>query len=360
MEFDERLRLLEVAESYLRESVAPIASKIDLQPEVLRNALRGLGENSLLALQIAKSWGGMEVSDETYCHFLQLLARYSGTLAFLQIQHQGAGKLLAKGENEYLKQQYLPRMGNGQVLVGVGFSQLRRQGKPPLKAIPVTGGYQLQGKVPWLTGFGFFSKFIVGAVLPDGRELYGMLPFSESCQDGGGAIALSKPMQLAVMESTNTVSVTLTNWFLPDQCLVSIEPAGTIHSRDKKQVLDKAFLPLGCTRAAIEIIETTALSKQLDFARQAVDSFKEELSRCEREIIQALPPESSSWEEQLQLRAWAIDLAGRCSQAAVTVSSGAANYKHHPAQRVYREALMFTVFGQTTAVMESTLARLLH
>jgi len=66
-----------------------------------------------------------------------------------------------------------------------------------------------------------------------------------------------------------------------------------------------------------------------------------------------------SFGDRLQLRAWAIDLAVRCAHAAVTVSSGAANYSDHPAQRVYREAMVYTVFGQTTPVMEATLARLI-
>ncbi|WP_293068094.1 MULTISPECIES: hypothetical protein [unclassified Moorena] len=77
-------------------------------------------------------------------------------------------------------------------------------------------------------------------------------------------------------------------------------------------------------------------------------------------MIQAAKADSQTFEQRLQLRTWAINLAGRCAQAAVTVSSGAANYKHHPAQRVYREALVFTVSGQTTAIMEGSLARLVN
>jgi hypothetical protein len=75
-------------------------------------------------------------------------------------------------------------------------------------------------------------------------------------------------------------------------------------------------------------------------------------------MMQGLPADSQTWEERLQLRSWAINLAQRCASAAVTVSSGAANYRYHAAQRVYREALVFTVSGQTTAVMEATLAQL--
>jgi hypothetical protein len=76
-------------------------------------------------------------------------------------------------------------------------------------------------------------------------------------------------------------------------------------------------------------------------------------------MFAALSPESETFEARLQLRARSIDLANRCARAAVVASSGGANSLEHPAQRVYREALMFSVFGQTTAVMEATLNQLL-
>ncbi len=357
---DDQQALLDLAESYLRESVAPVASQIDENPLALKEALQGLGNRSLLALRVPKSWGGAEVSEETYRRFQQLVPRYSGALAFLQTQHQSAAEMLTNSENESLKRQYLPYMGTGQVLVGVGFSQLRRQGDPPVKAIPVEGGYQLEGEVPWVTGFGFFQDFIVGAALPDGRAVYGMVPFIERCQDAGGAIAFSEPMELGAIASTNTVTATLTDWFLPEEGVVFVKRAGAIHENDRKNVLYHGFSALGCARAGLDILEAAHYSKQLPFLKLAFESLNEEVTGCNAAMIEALPPESQSWEERLQLRAWAINLAVRCANAAVTVSSGAANYRYHAAQRVYREALVFTVSGQTTAVMEATLARLVH
>ncbi|HEY9597270.1 MAG TPA: acyl-CoA dehydrogenase family protein, partial [Cyanophyceae cyanobacterium] len=116
--------LLEIAESYLREFVAPLASEMDSDSEVLRTALTGMGDRALLALRVPKIWGGAEVSEQNYRRFQQLVPRYSGALAFLQTQHQSAAEMLSRSENESLKQQYLPYMSKGQVLVGVGFSQL--------------------------------------------------------------------------------------------------------------------------------------------------------------------------------------------------------------------------------------------
>ncbi|NEQ07202.1 MAG: acyl-CoA/acyl-ACP dehydrogenase [Moorea sp. SIO4E2] len=358
--------LLETAESYLRESVAPLASEIDSAPEVLGKALLGMSvrvasakpNRTFLGLRIPKSWGGLEVSSTTFGYFQQLLARYSGALAFLQMQHQSAGAMIAYSENESLKHQYLPKLAKGQVLVGIGFSQVRRTGNPPVKAIPVDGGYHINGKVPWVTGFSLFQEFVIGAVLPDGREVYGMVPLTPTCQDGGGTITFSKPMALAAMESTNTVSATLTDWFLPEERVVSIAKAGAIHDNDQKKVLSAGFLALGCAQAGLDIVAAAAKTKQLDFLYNAFESLNGELTRCQTAMIEAAQADYQTFQERLQLRTWAINLAGRCAQAAVTVSSGAANYKHHAAQRVYREALVFTVSAQTTAIMEGTLARL--
>ncbi|MBD0346690.1 MAG: acyl-CoA/acyl-ACP dehydrogenase [Coleofasciculus sp. Co-bin14] len=368
IERDDQQTLLDLAKSYLRESVAPRASEIDHNPEVLRDALKGMGDRSLLALRVPTIWGGAGVSEETYRRFQQLVSRYSGALAFLQTQHQGAADMLTNSENEPLKRQYLPYMSTGQVLVGVGFSQLRRTGDPLVKATPVKGGYQLHGEVPWVTGFGFFQDFIVGATLPDGRAVYGVVPCIDTLQADEGAlakhtdrfIAFSEPMQLAAMASTNTVTATLSYWFLPEERVIFIKPVGAIHESDKKNVLHHGFFALGCARAGLDILEAAYHTKQLPFIKLAFESLNEEVTRCDAAMMQALSPESKSWEERLQLRAWAINLALRCAHAAVTVSSGAANYRHHPAQRVYREALVFTVSGQTTAVMEATLDRLVN
>lgn len=352
--------LLECTESYLRESVAPLASEIDDDPEFLKAAIQGMGDRFLLALKVPKSWGGAEVSEEIYRRFQQLVPRYSGALAFLQTQHQSAAELITNSENESLKRQYLPYMGKAQILVGVGFSHLRRQGEPPVKAMPVNNGYHLSGEVPWITGFGFFEKFIVGAALADGRAVYGIVPFIKTLQDDGGEIAFSQPMQLGAMASTNTVTSTLCNWFLPEECVVSIKPVGAIHENDQKNVLYQGFASLGCAQAGLDILEFAAKTKQLPFLQNAFNSLNQELISCQTAMIKALPPSNKSWEERLQLRAWAINLALRSANAAVTVSSGAANYRYHAAQRVYREALVFTVSGQTIAVMEATLARLVN
>lgn len=344
--------ILDLASSYLQGAVAPQAAGIDRDPVALKAALTGLGSRSLLGLMVPKDWGGPEVDIQTYRAFQQLVARYSGALAFLQTQHQSAARTISSSENKTLKSEYLPYMSNGEILLGVGVSQLRRPGPPLVKALPVEGGYQIHGKVPWITGFGLFQEFIIGATLPDGRALFGLVPLRKASN-----MAFSEPMQLAAMTSTNTVRATIRNWFLPQQQVVSIKPAGWYRENDKKNVLHHSLFPLGCARAGLDIIENTANVKHLPFIGDALISLNRELTNCDDAIMTAKPQDL--FDDRLQLRAWAIDLAVRCAHAAVTVSGGAANYSDHPAQRIYREAMAYTIFGQTTAVMEATLARLI-
>ena len=352
-------QLLYLAKCYLQESVSPHAAAIDSDSDALKKALMGLGELGLLGLRVPSQWGGLEVSEETFHTFPELVARYSGALAFLQTQHQSAAAMLVQSQNESHKQEYLPHLSNGQVLVGIGFSHLRRAGEPLIVAVPATGGYQLQGHVPWITGFGLFQEFIVAAALPDGQAVFGVVPFVEKYQDALAAITFSQPMALAAMTSTNTVTATLTNWFLPQERVVSVKPSGWIQENDKKNVLKPTGLALGCALAGLDIMHAAHSTKQLSFIAQAFEALDRELADCRAAIRQA-QLHCESLEKKLQLRAWAIDLAVRCAHAAVTVSSGAANKRHHAAQRVYREALVFTVSGQTTALMEATLARLVR
>lgn len=352
---------LSQVEQFLQAQVTPHANRMDGDAIALRSAFQGLGRGSWLALRVSAEWQGAGVGEPEFRQFQELVARYSGALAFLQTQHQSAGMFLLRSENEPLKQTYLPHMATGQVGIGVGFSHLRRTGKPALRAIPVADGYLLQGTVPWITGFGIFQAVIVAAVLPDDRAVYGVVPFRPTKQEQGGWIRFSDPMPLAAMTSTQTVQAEFHNWWLASDQVVLTQPAQAIHTSDALNVLQHSFFALGCARAGLDVM--TDEVQQRSEARLA-DSFTvldkvyqtllQEWQECRSAIYAA---DDQSFEKRLNLRAWAIELAGRCAHAAVTISAGAANSLHHPAQRIYREALVFTVAGQTSAVMQATLSR---
>lgn len=353
----ERSRNVQQIAYSILQNITSVANEIDSNQLELEKALMSLGKSGLLGLRVPQKWGGFELNQQDYFNYQLLVARYSGALSFLQTQHQSAAAMLASSQNHQLQQQYLPHLSYGKILLGIAFSQLRRSGEPPVKAVPTTDGYYIEGIVPWITGWGIFQEFIIAAKSPDGKAIFGMMPFVENNQLNGN-ITFSKPMHLCAINSTNTVSATVTNWFLPNARLVAIKPSNYIQENDRKKVLYFTSFALGCAMAGIDIMIEVSKKKSLAFITDTINSLKVEVNQCRNSIELANKNPDTDFATKLHLRAKAINLAQRCAVAAVTVSSGAANHKNNAAQRVYREALVYTVSAQTTDIMEATLKNL--
>lgn len=346
--------LLALAETILREEVAPQAQAIDADPEALRSAMASLSSRGLLALRVSAEYGGPGVSEQGFRRFQEAVARASGSLAFLQTQHQSAASLISKSDNKALRQTYLPQMSNGARKLGIGFSQLRRPGPPMMKADPAGDGYVLDGEVPWITGYSFYDEFVIGATLATGEAMFAVVPF-----ENRPGIRLSEPMRLCAMESALTVSGTFKSFQVDGSKVLFIKPIDWIARNDMINITLQGHFAIGCAQAGIDIVRMAAEKKPLPFLTEAADLLQEELERCRREAEEAhAKGGEETTNERLQIRAWAIDLAVRCAHAGITASSGAANSLAHPAQRVYREALVYTVSAQTTDIMRATLDRL--
>ena len=325
--------ILNSTETYLQKCVAPRAEIIDSDSEALKIAVAGLEDRSLLALRVPEKWGGAEITSEIFYQYQELTARYSGALSFLQTQHHSATSMLASSDNQMLKSRYLRAIAQKELRLGVGFSHLRRSssrasltGNPAVTATPAKDGYLLSGKVPWITGFGLFQKFIVAAILPDERAVFGLLPFA-NIERKSGKIAVSEIMQLIAMNSTNTVTATIDNWLLDESEIISVKPVGWIAENDSKNILNFVPATFGCIRGGLDAIAAAATGKNSPFVVAACQKLEQKLDRLKQNFPQS---QHSSKAEQLALRAQAIDLAVRCGHAAVTVSGGAANSTLHP------------------------------
>jgi alkylation response protein AidB-like acyl-CoA dehydrogenase len=264
--------------------------------------------------------------------------------------------MIARSENEALKQEYLPQMADGGKLVGIGFSQLRRGGPPIMRAEPAEGGYKLVGNVPWATGWDFYPEVLMGATLPDGDSLFAVVPLTD--QTG---IKVSPPMELAAMGAANTVSVQFTDFFVPNSLVAFIKPADWIKHNDLINIALQGHFAIGCCQAGLDVLLSVAEKKDLCALKDAHDALSRELQSLREATRQAQQgAHEETTDERLKVRAWAIELAVRCAHAAVTAASGAANSLAHPAQRIYREALVYTVSAQTVPIMEATLDRLIR
>jgi alkylation response protein AidB-like acyl-CoA dehydrogenase len=340
---------------FLNTVVRPRAQDIDQDPEALREVLAEMGRRGLMALKRPTEYGGPALSESEFRKYQEEVARVSGTLAFLQTQHQSAVSMLARSENDELKSAYLPFMHDGTKQVGIGFSQLRRSGPPVMRAEPVDGGYLLDGHVPWVTGYTFFPEFLVGASLPSGQSLFAVVPLETM-----PCITVNPAMRLAAMEAGMTVTVDFAKYFVPNSQVAFVRPKDWTANNDEINIALQGHFAIGCALGSLDVLREMAEKKPIPMVRIALEALSDELEDCRKatELAQAGANDENR-ELRLTVRAWAIDLAVRCAHAAVTASSGAANSLSHPAQRFYREALVYTVSAQTVPVMEATLKRLI-
>ncbi len=346
---------LEAVETYLRDQVHLIANAADADPEALRVAFRGLCDLGVMSLRRPDPYGGPNWSDSNFRTFQELVARFSGSLAFLQTQHQSAVSMLSKSDNENLKAEVLPKTHNGEFLMGIGFSQLRRPGDPILRATSTHEGFVLEGQAPWVTGLSFFHSWIVGAALPDGASVFLLVPFKE--MDG---LKIGEPMKLAAMESPQTVAIEFEQFFVSKRQLVFVKPPRWIHENDLINITVQGFFAIGCAMAGCDIVARAYESKSLEFIKTTHEKLVSEVNLCREAMKSSLEDgsEDLTTDEKLRVRAWAIDLAVRCAHAGIVATSGQSNSKKNDAQRVYREALVFSVSAQTVPIMQATLERL--
>lgn len=223
-----------------------------------------------------------------------------------------------------------------------------------VRAERVEGGYLIDGHVPWVTGETFYPEFLLGAALSDGRSLFAIAPLKN--QPG---VRLSEPMRLAAMESARTVTVDFERFLIPDARVASVAPEGWIQRNDMINVALQRHFALGCAQAALDLIEIQAKKKGNAAIQETFEALSRELEAC-REAVSPASEEELSTDIRLEARAWTIELASRCAQAAIAATGGSANSLENAAQRIYRETIVYTVSAQTPPIMEATLRRLVR
>lgn len=350
--------------------LGPNAVSADRAPGPWLPNYEALAEHGLLGLTLPEEWGGLNASGAVQREFTEILASHCGVTTFVQAQHHGPSRMIYACPNEVLKQRLLPELASGKMLCAVSFAHLRRPGPPVLTAEPVKGGVRLSGTAPWVTGWGLMNQVVFGATLPDSRFIYVWAPakrsdfpelFSEIAhEDDPGEMTVSEPLPLCAMNASATVEIKLNRVFIPEAHFLQNSDRQTMQMNDRKGVLGATPMPLGCTSASIRVMCQAAETRGLAAAQKAASAFESEWKEVREQIgyWNDLADDDQFFVNAVRVRAWCIELGVRAAHAAVTASSGSANSLNHPAQRLLREAMFYTIQAQTRDVLEATLERL--
>ena len=363
--FEEESLIIAAAHKVAEETLKPNAQISDLAEGPRIENFRALAQAGLLGIAIPKKWGGLDVSGPTQREITEILASACGVTTFIQAQHHGPSRMIANCPNETLKQRLLPELATGKMMCAVSFAHLRRPGPPVLKAEPVSRGYRITGVAPWVTGWGLMNQVVFGATLPDEKFVYLWVPADrklfEDLFEGitpperdWGRMSPSDPIRLCVMNASATVELNCQRLFVPDIHCLHFSDREAMKRNDRNGVLGAAVMPIGCAAGSIQLLSELSEKRNIPAIRRAYNRLLEEWKTV-RDQVHHWINDKHSVEDAIKLRAQVIQLAVRCAHAACAASSGSANLLSHPAQRLYREAMFYTIQAQTQEVMDATL-----
>ncbi|PQO47179.1 acyl-CoA dehydrogenase [Blastopirellula marina] len=317
-------------------------------------SLAACGEAGVYRWFLSAENGGFGWSDADVVRGYLKLSAACLTTTFIITQRTGACRRIAGSGNEGARQSLLPDLASGATFATVGISHLttsrRHLAKPVLGASLDGDGFLLDGYSPWVTGGVYADTLVVGATLPDGRELLAAVP-----GDAPG-VSAEPPADLVGLTGSATGMVKFSQVRISSDDVL----AGPVENVMKAGVgaktggLETSTLAIGLAMAAAAYIRDEAVKRPELHA--PAESFAQELSDLENDLLSAAAGEPQCSTEQLRSRANSIAL--RTTQAALSAAKGAGYVTGHPVGRWCREALFFLVWSCPQPVQQANLCEL--
>lgn len=267
-----------------------------------------------------------------FCEALATFGRVSGTFGFLFLQQLVANlQLNAPLTSTWEK-------------VGVAYGHLRR-----IEGIsPVWHEGYVNGFVPWLSGANLFDRVVLGMRDKDGQEILALV----SAQDRP-EFSHSTPLPLFACSGTDTVTVHIHNLPVPAEEILLVRPKGAQAEGDAKGVLFHTPLMVGCIEALWSLI--APISHLEPKTKLETEQITVRLLTKVRTAFE----QGATAEEGAKIRAEVGDFTVRLARLAMMAVGGGSLLEHHPAQRLYREAMIYNLMAQTDAIVEEAFERVL-
>jgi alkylation response protein AidB-like acyl-CoA dehydrogenase len=121
-------------------------------------------------------------------------------------------------------------------------------------------------------------------------------------------------------------------------------------------------LSLGVATAAARLIRESAAPRADGSLSDAAAALEQEIAAA-RALVDAWADQTSDPDyatHAVRVRARCIELGVRAAHTAAAAAGGSANLMDHPAQRLLREAMLYTLVAQSRPLQAATLDRLTH
>ncbi len=257
----------------------------------------------------------------------------SGCLAttFVWMQHHGLVRRLRSVAHDSRLDDWSEALETGRRRAGIVQAGLLG-GPPILTATPVDGGWRLDGRSPWCTGWGMVDVVLVAARRHDDETQVVWLAMDAASQPG---LAVD-PLRLQAVDATATVALRFDGVFVPAERSLGADPLSVVGHAAGRGLRPNGSLALGLVRRCDRLLGSIPAAAGVGFDRR----LDEARSRLDTASDAELPA----------ARAAACRLAIDAAAGLVAATGAGAAMAGSTAERLMREATFLLVFGSRPSI----------
>ncbi len=347
--------MLERADHLAETVLAPGAAEVDRASLVPPERLDAVAAAGFHGLTAPTSVGGIGATPATVDAVVERFAAACLPTTFVWLQHLGVAARVAACDTPAAE--IAPRLADGSRRAGVAIGGVR-PGVEPLIASPIGDGWQLDGPIPWITGWGSIDVVLVAAMTGEERSrLVWSLVDVGSASASPPAGWTTRRFDLVATDAASSVAVRCDAVLVGARSVVAIDDRADWLAADHLGLAMNAALSLGITRRAVGLLERFD-GPAAEFAARLDDT------RCR--VVAADPRRTRATDGAATVegtvladrRAEAALLAWEAAAAVATAQGGAGLAAGSETERLVREAHFCLVFGTRPEIRAAQLARL--
>lgn len=334
----------------IAKELAPKVADIDLKGEYPQNFMRQTGTIGSFGQAVPTEFGGAGEGVKAAIQVIEVVSQECLSTGFITWCQIACAWYIQNSDNEYLKQYVLPQVATGQVLAGTGLSNPMKHfagiEKIALVAERCSGGYVINGMLPWVSNIGPNRYFAIAAKIANQDE-YLMAIVS----DNFAGLNLRCNAHFIALEGSNTFSCMFKNVFVPDKFILAAPCEDYVTRIRPGFVLTQVGMGLGLVTSCIEIMQRAnqRLGHVNCFLDDQVENLEVEIETL-RVKTYALANEikyqhrlNQNLKEAIQARIEASELSLRAANAAM-LHAGARAYVHgSTVERKLRESYFVAI-----------------
>ena len=314
---------VDAARAFADEVLFPTANEIDSMAAVPKERLDLLADHGWYGLSSPSS--GLEIRDSW--PILEAFASGCLTTTFVWMQHLGTPPACAFGPERL--RPWVDRLASGEVRSTVAFAGLLPD--PPLRAREAHGQWIVDGRAPWVSGWGLTDVIHVAARTPDDDVVWLLI---DTVAEGIHAT----PLTLLGVNASATVTLEFSRVAVDLERQTSRFPWAEWPARDAMGLRGNGSLALGVASRCCRLIGPSPLDDELNARR-------DDLNAATSESLPAA-------------RAAAARFAVETASALVVHDGSRAVVRGNHAERLLREATVLLVFGSRPSIRKQLVAQI--